>query len=101
MVVPINWPPKFRRGGENDAVAGRRPVPLSGTDCGLPDEELSLSVSPPLRVPKTVGVNVTFIVQYALAPTELPQSLVCAKSPLVVIEFTVRGTLPVLLSRTM
>ena len=34
-----------------------------------------------LRVPVVVGLRVTLIVQLALAPRELPQPLVCAKSP--------------------
>ena len=37
----------------------------------------------PLREPVAEGENVTLIVQFALVARELPQVLVCAKSPLV------------------
>ncbi len=59
------------------------PVPVRLTDCGLP-EALSVILRPPDRVPEAVGVNVTLMVQFAPAATELPQLLVCAKSPLFV-----------------
>ena len=68
----------------------------------LPDTALLLSVivSVPERLPSCVGVNVTLIVQLPLAATELPQSLVCAKSPVVMILVMVNGASPVLLNVT-
>jgi hypothetical protein len=43
---------------------------------------LSITVSVPLRAPVTVGVNVTLIVHFPLAPTLAPHVFVWAKSPL-------------------
>ena len=40
------------------------------------------TVSVPVRVPTTVGVNVTLIVHFFPAPSEVPQVLVSTKSPL-------------------
>ena len=58
------------------------PVPLSVKECGLP-AALSVMVTAADRAPVAVGLNVTLIVQLPLfAATELPQVLVCAKSPL-------------------
>ena len=54
------------------------PVPVNATVCGLPDAS-SLIVSVPVIVPDAFGVNVTLIVQLALAATEVPQLLVSAK----------------------
>jgi hypothetical protein len=71
------------------------PVPERGTDWGLP-AALSVTVMDPVRVPVVVGVKVTLIVQLALTATELPQLLVCAKSPLANNELIVREALPVL-----
>ena len=51
--------------------------------CGLPLAE-SLAVNVAVRLPGAAGVNVTFMVQLALAASELPQLLVCAKSVLLV-----------------
>lgn len=56
------------------------PVPLRLVVCGLLPA-LSVTVSVPVRVPTTVGVNVTLIVHFALLATAVPQVLVCAKSP--------------------
>ncbi len=57
-----------------------------------------------VRAPEAVGLNVTLMVQFAFAATELPQVFVCAKSALFapVMEIAVRlsGKLPVLVSVT-
>ena len=53
------------------------PVPVKLAVCGLP-AALSVTVIVPVRVPATVGVNVTLIVQLALAASDVPQVLVCA-----------------------
>ena len=55
------------------------PVPVRLTVCGLP-VALSVIVTAAVRAPLAAGVNVTLIVQFAPAPTELPQVLVWAKS---------------------
>ena len=54
------------------------PVPLRLTVCLLPVAPLLLSVivSVPVREPAAPGVNVTLIVQDALAATLVPQLLV-------------------------
>ena len=43
-----------------------------------------------------VGVNVTVMVQLAAATRDVPQVLVCAKSPVVAMAVMVRAALPVL-----
>jgi hypothetical protein len=63
------------------AAAGEIPVPVSEADCGLPTP-LNATVTFPVRVPVTVGVNVTLIVHIPDAAIVVPQLLVCAKSPL-------------------
>ena len=58
------------------------PVPLRLNECGLP-AALSVIVTDAVRVPVAVGLKVTLIVQLPLFPaTELPQLLLCTKSPL-------------------
>src|SRR5207249_4739449 len=57
------------------------PVPVRLTACGLP-LALSVTLNDALLVPLAVGVKVTLIVHCAPAATEVPQLLVCPKSPL-------------------
>jgi hypothetical protein len=84
-------------------TAGAVPVPVSATVCGLP---VALSDTEMLacRVPEAVGVKVTLMVQLVAAASELPQVLVCAKSPLFVpvmlMLLRVKAALPELLSVT-
>jgi hypothetical protein len=61
---------------------------------------LSVTVNVPVRVPEVVGVNVTLIVQLEFPASELPQLLVCAKSPEALILLIVTLLLPPLLSVT-
>ena len=75
------------------------PVPVKPTVCGLLGA-LSAIESVPVRWPAAVGVNVTAIVQLAPAATELPQALVCAKSPDAVTPEMVNDALPVFVSVT-
>src|SRR5439155_24889438 len=77
LVVPTNWLPKFRLGGER-LVPGPSPVPDSATDCGLPWALLRI-VRLPLSVPGTVGEKVKLIEQAAPDATAEPQSSVSAK----------------------
>ncbi len=80
-------------------VRGASPVPVSLTSCGLVDA-LSLTVSAPVMEPRLVGLNVTLMVQLLLAASELPQLLVCEKSPLASIEPISSGPAPALLNLT-
>ena len=65
---------------------------------------LSVMVTEAVRVPLAMGVKVTLIVQFAPAPTELPQVLVWAKSPALAPVMArlviVKVALPVLARRT-
>ena len=79
-MVPINWGKNSSDVGETLA-AGRTPMPVKLTVCGLP-LALSVTVKVPVRVPVVVGRKVTLIVHLAPAASELPQLLVWAKSPL-------------------
>ncbi len=79
LVVPRVWLLKVKLAGLTPAV-GAVPVPLRLTVCGLV-VALSVMLKVAERLPGAVGVNVTLIVQVALAATELPQVLVSAKSP--------------------
>ena len=56
------------------------PVPVRLTLCGLP-AALSVTVIAPVRVPRTVGWNVTMIAQLAPAASTEPHVVVFAKSP--------------------
>src|SRR5437764_15173523 len=54
----------------------------------------------PVRVPVAVGVKVTLMAQLAPAATDVPQVLVCMKSPLATMLVTLSATFPVLFSVT-
>src|SRR6266851_1832291 len=94
LVLPTRWPPKLILAPPNTTI-GATPVPVSETTCGLP-AALSVMVTAPLRVPLSVGVNVTLTVQLAPMPTVVPQLLVCTKSPEAAMLGTVSGASPVL-----
>lgn len=79
LTVPTVCFPKLRLDGDGVA-AGARPVPVRLTVCGLP-LALSVTLIDAARAPEAVGVNVTLIVQLAFVARELPQLLLCAKSP--------------------
>jgi hypothetical protein len=61
-------------------TTGSVPVPVSFTVCGE-FIALSVTVNEPVRVPVTVGVNVTVTEQLAPALSVVGQLFVCAKSP--------------------
>jgi hypothetical protein len=68
--------PKVRLVGVNVASGPPLvPVPVSETDCGLP-EALSATEIAAVRVPATVGVKVTLMVQFDPLATDVPQVLV-------------------------
>jgi hypothetical protein len=79
------------------------PFPVKLTVCGLP-EALSATESLAWRVPFAVGLNVTLMVQWALAERLAGQLLLSLKSPLFVpvmlIPVMVSGALPELVSVT-
>ena len=77
--MPTFWLGNVRDVGES--VTDATPVPLRLAVCGLP-LALSVTVKVPVRVPVAEGVNVTLMVHWAPAASELLQLLVCAKSPL-------------------
>ena len=81
-------------------VAGRTPVPVSVTVCGLLGA-LSVNVSAPVRAPNTVGVKVTFTVHLAAAARVVPQVLdKIAKLPLMAILLMLSGPPPLLVRVT-
>jgi hypothetical protein len=78
-------------------VIGATPVPVRLAVC-VP--ALSVAVSVPVRAPVAVGLKVMVMTQVRAAATELPQVLVCVKSPLVAMLLTVSAAAPVFLSVT-
>jgi hypothetical protein len=60
------------------------PCPVKAVVC-VALASLSVTVNVPPSVPAAVGAKVTEIVQLPAALTELPQLLVCAKSPVTAI----------------
>ena len=56
---------------------------------------MSLTVKVPLRVPATVGLNVTWITQLADAANEAEQLLLCAKCPVTWMPVILNAALPV------
>jgi hypothetical protein len=70
------------------------PLPVNVTFCGEPLPEL-VTVRLPFLVPEALGENVTEIEQFAPAPSDEPQLLVCPKSPAAVIDEIVTAALPV------
>ena len=67
-------------GGEVGARTVPAPVPDSATVVGL-FVALLVTVSVPVRVPEAVGRKLTLTVQDAPAAIDVPQVLVCGKSP--------------------
>jgi hypothetical protein len=80
-------------------LAGAMPVPVRLIVCGL-FVALSVMATVPLRAPAAVGVKVIEMTQLPRAATELPQVLVCAKSPLATILPTLKATEALLLTVT-
>src|ERR1700675_1318766 len=76
---------------------GGTPGPVSGTVC-VPVPALSVSVSVPLRIPATLGVKVTLILQLTLGGSDPWQRLLVAESPLVAVPAMTKAAVPVLVS---
>ena len=70
-------------------------MPESVTVCGLPARASSEIERVPERAPKAVGVKVTLMVQLAPAASEAEQLLLCAKSPLALMEEMFSDAVPV------
>jgi len=106
VVTPADVPVKVKLLGDKLTI-GATPTPVRFMVCVLPAEPplLSVRVTTPLRVPLTVGVKVTAIVQLALGATgaEVEHVVVAAasaKSPLTLSPVMIRLPLPVLVSLT-
>ena len=100
LVVFSSWLPKLKFVADKLTMgAGAAPVPVRLMVCGLP-AMLSVIVTAPVRMPVAVGVNVTLMVQLAPAATDVPQVLVCMKSPLATMLVTLSAAVPVLVSVT-
>ena len=103
LVVLTFWLANERAVGDSAADGTPVPVPLSNTVCVDPATfpELSVIVNVLLCAPAALGVNVTEIVQVALAASEVPQLLVATNSvPLAAILAIDSAALPVLLKVT-
>src|SRR5579884_3043376 len=79
-VVPTAWLLNVRLVGFSVSIPVGFPVPVKFATCGLPGAESTISTEA-VRVPDAVGVKVTVIVHFTPGGSEVPQSLVCAKSP--------------------
>ena len=76
-------------------AVGAVPVPVKGTDWGLP-EASSVNNRELVLVPVVVGVNVTLTVQLTVGASVLPQVLAdMAKSPPIVTEARFKVPFPV------
>jgi hypothetical protein len=103
LVVPTVCVANVSAFGETPAAAVPAPVPVNVTLCVAPTlPELSTICNVAVRVPEAEGVNVTEILQLALAASVVPQALVSAKSPGLLPSIPtlviVNGPLPVLLN---
>ena len=93
LVVPTSWLENVRLAGDT-ARFTVAPCPLNATVRGLPGE-LSVMVSVPVRIPRTVGVKVTWIAQFPPDAETLAQLFdAMAKSPLMATLETVRASVP-------
>ena len=93
LVVPMFVVGNVRFVGNTETPV--TPLPLSVIVCGLL-VALSVIVTTPVKVPVDVGLNVTEIVHFLPAKTVLPQVLVCAKGPVVVMLVMFSVAVPVL-----
>ena len=75
LVVPVNCPLNVIVVGAT--TTAMTPVPERFRVCGLL-LALSVKVSVPVLLPVAIGVNVTLIVHFAPAATDVPHVLVCA-----------------------
>src|SRR5215472_13494851 len=69
---------------------GAMPYPETATDCGL-EESFSFTTKVPSLGPKSVGENVTVMLQDELGASHRPQSFFWLKSPETLISPTAKG----------
>jgi hypothetical protein len=79
LVVVTSWAPKTTVPGDMPIV-GRTPNPVRPTVCGLPAPD-DVIVTPPVRVPATVGENVTVTVHVLFRANVAAHVFVWLKSP--------------------
>src|SRR5437588_822265 len=75
-------------------VGAAVPAPERVTVCGLP-AALSVIVTAPVRVPTRRSSDLRLMAQFAPAASDVPQVVVCAKSPMAAMPVMVRAVLPV------
>jgi hypothetical protein len=75
LVVLTIWLAKVKLGGRNATAGAEDPLPASRIVSGE-SAALSVIVTEPKRLPATVGVKVTLMMQLAPAATLAPQVLV-------------------------
>jgi hypothetical protein len=80
LVVFVTWLVKLSELGDRPTAAGSTPVPVRLTVCGLPVPE-DVMVIAPVRVPATVGENVTVTVHVPFRARVAVQVVVRLKSP--------------------
>jgi hypothetical protein len=92
LLVFVTWFANVSEPWESPSAGGNTPVPLKLIVCGLPSPEEVIVIAP-VRVPATVGVNVTVTVQVAFCARVAVQLFVWLKSP-VAADTTTLLTLP-------
>jgi hypothetical protein len=80
LVEFVTWFANVSELCESPSAGGNTPVPLRLIVCGLPAPDEVMLIAP-VRVPATVGVNVTVTVQVAFCASVAAQLFVCVKSP--------------------
>jgi hypothetical protein len=73
LVVPTTTLPKLS--GDGETVVGAMLVPVNVTASGLFDALLPMVNEPPVRGPRAEGVQVSEMVQFAPAASEVPQAV--------------------------
>ena len=94
-MLPTTTFPKVRLVCERET--GETAFPVRPIVWGL-SGALSVIVIAPVRLPRTVGVNVILTEHFLPGATEPPQVLVCEKLPLATMLAITRGAVPVLVS---
>src|SRR5688572_20775908 len=96
LQVSVTDLPSFTVSGLALMLAAMPPVPVSD----VVKTVSAFTVSVPVRVSSSVGVNVTSTTQVAFTASDVPQLCVRVKSPVAVIEAMVAGPVPLFLSVT-
>src|SRR5690349_8225878 len=93
--VPTFTLPKSTLAGDSVTSGTATPTPVRVTVCGLP-ASTSVKTSVPLRMPATVGVNVTVTAQLSPGSRLTPHVVVWVKSPVTAIPLIASGVAPAL-----